>query len=53
MNSPSPQLARQLGFLDAVSLVVGVVIGAGIFLVPGMIARATPAVVAIQYRFDL
>ena len=41
--SQSPQLVRQLGFLDAVSIVVGVVIGAGIFLVPGLVARTIPA----------
>jgi basic amino acid/polyamine antiporter, APA family len=42
-----PDLARQLGFLDAVSIVVGVVIGAGIFLVPSLVARTLPSASAI------
>jgi basic amino acid/polyamine antiporter, APA family len=42
-----PELARQLGFLDAVSIVVGVVIGAGIFLVPSLVARTLPSGTAI------
>ncbi len=41
------ELARQLGFLDAVSIVVGVVIGAGIFLVPALVARTLPSTGAI------
>lgn len=32
-------LPRKLGFLDAVSIVIGIVIGAGIFLVPNLVAR--------------
>ena len=32
-------LPRRLGFLDAVSIVIGIVIGAGIFLVPNLVAR--------------
>jgi amino acid transporter len=39
-----PELTRQLGFLYAVSIVVGVVIGAGIFLVPtSLVARTLPS----------
>lgn len=37
------ELVRQLGFIDAVSIVVGIVIGAGIFLVPGLVARSAPS----------
>jgi len=32
-------LPRKLGLLDALSIVIGVVIGAGIFLVPNLVAR--------------
>ncbi len=40
-------LARRLGFVDAASLVVGVVVGAGIFLTPGFVAGyvGTPAAI--------
>jgi APA family basic amino acid/polyamine antiporter len=33
------ELPRRLGFLDALSIVVGIIIGAGIFLVPNLVAR--------------
>jgi APA family basic amino acid/polyamine antiporter len=46
-TAKQPDLARQLGFLDAVSIVVGVVIGAGIFLVPSLTARTLPSATAI------
>lgn len=45
--SQQPELARQLGFVDAVSIVVGVVIGAGIFLVPSLVANTLPSRPAI------
>lgn len=32
-------LPRKLGFLDALSIVIGIIIGAGIFLVPNLVAR--------------
>ena len=32
-------LPRKLGLLDALSIVIGIVIGAGIFLVPNLVAR--------------
>ncbi len=41
------QLPRKLGALDAALIVVGVVIGAGIFLLPNVIARSLPSVRAI------
>lgn len=41
------ELARQLGFFDAVSIVVGVIIGAGIFLVPALVAQSLPSTGAI------
>ncbi|MFL6305296.1 MAG: APC family permease [Candidatus Sulfotelmatobacter sp.] len=33
------ELPRRLGFLDALSIVVGIIIGAGIFLVPNLVAQ--------------
>jgi basic amino acid/polyamine antiporter, APA family len=35
----SAELPRRLGFLDALSIVVGIIIGAGIFLVPNLVAQ--------------
>jgi APA family basic amino acid/polyamine antiporter len=37
-----PELPRRLGLADATSIVVGVIIGAGIFLVPSIVARNVP-----------
>jgi APA family basic amino acid/polyamine antiporter len=34
------ELQRELGLFDSISIVLGIVIGAGIFLVPSLIARA-------------
>ena len=34
------ELARELGLFDTVNLVIGTIIGSGIFLVPAEIARA-------------
>ncbi len=34
-----PELPRTLGFLDALSIVVGIIIGAGIFLVPNLVGH--------------
>lgn len=36
------ELRRELGLFDAVSIVLGIVIGSGIFLVPNLIARTLP-----------
>lgn len=36
-------LPRALGLFDSTSIVVGIVIGAGIFLVPSLVARAVPS----------
>ncbi|HEU5466585.1 MAG TPA: amino acid permease [Gemmatimonadales bacterium] len=41
MTERSPSLARVLGFRDLVLIVVGTVIGSGIFLVPGNVIRAS------------
>ena len=37
------ELPRTLGLLDSASIVIGIVIGAGIFLVPRMVAQALPS----------
>jgi APA family basic amino acid/polyamine antiporter len=37
------ELPRTLGLIDSASIVVGIVIGAGIFLVPRMVAQALPS----------
>ena len=37
------ELSRRLGAWDAGAIVVGTIIGSGIFIVPGSIARALPA----------
>src|SRR5437867_5166954 len=40
-------LPRRLGMLDATAIVIGIVIGSGIFLLPNLIARTLPSRVAI------
>ena len=40
--TPTP-LPRQLSLIDAASLVVGIIIGAGIFLVPSLVAQSLPS----------
>lgn len=40
-------LPRQLGLLDSLSIVVGIVIGGGIFVVPNLIARELPSVTSM------
>lgn len=42
-----PELPRKLGFIDSLSIVIGIVIGAGIFLVPNLVARELKSVTAI------
>lgn len=41
------QLPRRLGLVDASLIVIGIVIGAGIFLIPNIIARSLPSAPAI------
>jgi len=41
------ELPRKLGLLDSLSIVIGVVIGAGIFLVPNLVARELNSPAAI------
>jgi APA family basic amino acid/polyamine antiporter len=40
-------LPRRLGMIDATALVVGIVIGSGIFVLPNLIARSLPSASAI------
>jgi APA family basic amino acid/polyamine antiporter len=44
---PRATLIRQLGLLDSSALVVGVIIGSGIFLVPGSVARQVHSLFAV------
>lgn len=41
--STGPVLPRTVGLLDAIVVVAGIIIGAGIFLVPNLIARSLPS----------
>ncbi len=47
------ELPRKLGLIDAISIVVGTVIGAGIFLVPNLVARSlsSPAMILAVWVF--
>ena len=45
--APGAMLTRRLGIVSATALVVGTVIGTGIFLVPSMMVRDLPSPVAI------
>jgi basic amino acid/polyamine antiporter, APA family len=44
---PAQDLPRKLGMLDATALVIGIVIGSGIFVLPNLIARSLPSAPAI------
>src|SRR5207302_10922140 len=39
----SGDLPRKLGLFDSVAIIVGTIIGAGIFLVPNLVARSLPS----------
>jgi APA family basic amino acid/polyamine antiporter len=41
------ELPRRLGMLDATAIVIGIVIGSGIFVLPNLIARSLPSASAI------
>src|SRR6187200_459742 len=43
----APDLPRRLGVLDASAIVIGIVIGSGIFVLPNLIARSLPSGPAI------
>jgi APA family basic amino acid/polyamine antiporter len=42
-SSPEAQFVRRLNLVDTAFLVVGAVIGSGIFLTPGLIAARVPS----------
>ncbi len=41
--TPAAELPRRLGLLDSISIVIGIVIGGGIFVVPNLVARSLPS----------
>src|SRR3954453_24255742 len=41
--APARELPRRLGLLDSCAIVVGTIIGSGIFLVPNLVARSLPS----------
>ena len=41
-NDGSPCLSRELNLLDTAFLVIGAVVGSGIFLTPGLVAKELP-----------
>ena len=43
----SATLVRRLGLLDSMALIVGVIIGSGIFLVPGSVARQVTSLLGV------
>ena len=43
----APDLPRKLGVVDATAIVIGIVIGSGIFVLPNLIARNLPSGPAI------
>ena len=40
---PSPKLLRQLGLFDSTMMMMGIVIGSGIFLTTGIMAKSIPS----------
>src|ERR1700693_3407006 len=48
MNRMETDLPRKLGLVDAVAVVIGTLIGSGIFLVPNLVARQLPSPPAIM-----
>lgn len=46
-NATRLELSRRLGTLDATAIVIGIVIGSGIFVLPNLIARNLPSAGAI------
>src|SRR5215467_3129876 len=45
---PSAELARRLSLGDSIAIVVGIMIGGGIFLVPNLVARSLPSIPMIM-----
>ncbi len=51
--APRAELVRELGLVDSVLLVLGAIIGSGIFLTPGGIARTTQSAGAVFFVWIL
>lgn len=47
LRTEGPALVRKLGLVDSIALVTGVIIGSGIFLVPGSIARQVTSLATV------
>ncbi|HST09802.1 MAG TPA: amino acid permease [Terriglobales bacterium] len=48
VNQPkAATLVRKLGLIDSMALIIGVIIGSGIFLVPGSVARQLDSLLAV------
>jgi APA family basic amino acid/polyamine antiporter len=47
ISTPEPQLARRLGLFDTTMLVMGGIIGSGIFINPYVVARQVPSTILI------
>ena len=47
-ESAPTELARRLSLGDSIAIVVGMMIGGGIFLVPNLVARSVPSLPAIM-----
>jgi basic amino acid/polyamine antiporter, APA family len=45
---PSAELARRVSLGDSIAIVVGIMIGGGIFLVPNLVARSLPSIPMIM-----
>lgn len=52
-GAPRAELVRELGLADCVLLVLGAIIGSGIFLTPGGIARTTQSTAAVFFVWIL
>ncbi|MGB9204080.1 MAG: amino acid transporter, partial [Terriglobales bacterium] len=52
-SAPKPRLARQLGLFDATMLVMGGIVGSGIFINPYVVAQQvhTPALILGAWIF--
>jgi len=48
-SGPTPNLPRKLDLFDSLSIVIGVVIGAGIFLVPNLVAQELKSAASILW----
>ncbi|MDP6401570.1 MAG: amino acid permease, partial [Candidatus Marinimicrobia bacterium] len=52
-KNPTSKLERQLGLFDSSMMVIGIVIGSGIFMTTGLMAGAIPSVTLILITWAL